>query len=652
MRYAKLASFLKPSRIVIVALGLCCVMSARAGAQSAEDRLLEVLASNASVADKCNACRELQTAGTAKSIPALAALLTDPAVSHPARIALEVMPYPAAGAALRVAVGQTSGLVKSGVIDSLGERRDAEALPILAAALTDNDSHVRAAAAAALGKIGTPEAADALAAAHAKAQGEDRSTFGQALVRCADRLYAAGKRDEAAAVYAKLSQPTEAQVVRMAALRGRMQVAGPERAQAIARALADDDSLVRQAAAGRLRNLSDQAFRELAAKMSTLPTHGQVAMLAAIRIRRDKSLTPVVLQAAGSDAPVVRVAAIRALGIVGDATALPLLLKSSAGDDAAGRAAKQSLERICDPADDDQIAAVLRAEEDPLRRATWIGLVEARRPAGAVALLLQEAKYDHPQVRSRAMAALANLAGPKDVAAMASAVLRAEQGAERDNAEKAVMLVCQQVPDAEQRAKPVINILKNSSPADRAALLPLLGRIGGSEARRTIQPALSSGDAELYEAGVRAICNWPDASVAEQLLELSQKATTARHRLWALRAFIRVIALPSDVPDAEKLAMLKQAMQRAERDEERNLVLQRASAVRTVEALRFLLPYLDQPSLAQTAGASITELGRHKELRDPNKSEFIPALEKVIATNKDHATLEGARRYIQAAKEG
>jgi hypothetical protein len=247
---------------------------------------------------------------------------------------------------------------------------------------------------------------------------------------------------------------------------------------------------------------------------------------------------------------------------------------------------------------------------------------------------------------------LSNLAGPKDAAAMASAVLHAEKGAERDGAEKAVMLVCQQVPDAERRADPVIDILQKSSPADRAALLPLLGRIGGSAAKREIQQALNLGDTELYEAGVRAICNWPDASVAGQLLELSQNAKAAHHRLWALRAFIRVIALPGDLPDGEKLAMLKQAMQRAARDEERDLVLQRASAVRTVEALRFLIPYLDQPALAQTAGKSITELGRHKDLRDPNKAEFIPALERVLETNKDHGTLESARRYIQAAKEG
>jgi len=651
MRYLKLTSFLKPSLIVVVALGLCSAMGVLAAAQSAEDRLLEVLASDASVADKCNACRELQTAGSEKSIPGLAALLTDPAISHTARIALEVMPDAAAGTALRDAVGQTGGLVKSGIIDSLGERRDAKALPILIDALTDSDSPVRAAAAGALGKIGTAKAAEALAAAHAKAQDDERTTFGQAMVRCAGRLNAAGKRDEAAAIYAELSQPTEARVVRLAALSGRLRMAGPEATQVIIEALGDGDPLVRQAAAGQLRELSDNALRDIAAKISNLPADGQVAMLAAIRIRQDRSLAPIVLKAAGADDPTIRVAAIRALGIVGDVAALPLLLESSAEDNATGRAASQSLQRICDPEVDVQIAALLRDETDPSRRAAWIELVEARRSAGAVAMLLSEAKHDRPEVRSRAMAALANLARPKDAAALASAVLKAEKGAERDNAEKAVMLVCQQVPDAEERAAPVINILQTASPADRAALLPLLGRIGGSEARRAIQPALSSDDADLYEAAVRALCNWPDASVAGQLLELSERAESATHRLWALRALIRVIALPSAMADAEKLAMLQQAMRRAERDDERNLILQRVSAVRTVESLRFLLPYLDQPSLAQTAGASITELGRHKELRDPNKAEFIPALEQVLKTNQDGTVLEQARRNLQAAGE-
>ena len=635
----------------MTAVVLCNLLVTRASGQSSEDRWLEVLASNASVADKCNACRELQTAGTEESVPSLATMLTDPSVSHTARMALEVMPYEEAGTALREAVGKTNGLTKAGIIDSLGERQDAEAVGLLSATLADTDSHVRISASTALGKIGGSPAVEALNAAHAKAKGEERAIVGLSLVRCADRFAQAGQHEDATAIYEQLTQPAESRKVRLAAFRGLLQSAGPEEHRAIAQALQADDRLLRQAAARQLNDLSDQAFSQLAANLSDPPTDAQVSVLAAIRIRGDRALAPHALEAANSEDPAVRIASIQALGIVGDVAALATLIDASSQEGPIGKVARESLRVICDPQVDGQIVQRLQQEKDHARRAVWVELVEARRPAGAVALLLDEATSDQSQVRSRAMAALANLAGPEDVANMAAAVLHAEKGAERDGAEKAVTLVSRQVSDPEQQAAPVVALVKRSSAVDRVALLPLLGRIGGSEARREIQAALNSGEADLYDAGVRAICNWPDASVAEQLLALSKKAESAAHRLSALRAFIRVIALPSDLPDAEKLTLLKQAMERAERDDDRNLVLQRVSAVRTVEALRFLLPYLDQPSLTQTAGVSIAELGRHKELRDPNKSEFIPALEKVLKTNKDQGTLENSRRYIQAAKE-
>ncbi|TWT78771.1 hypothetical protein CA13_01680 [Planctomycetes bacterium CA13] len=656
MRDANLMTFMKRNLWVIAVLSVSCITSGPVLSQSNEDILLSVLASDASVADKCNACRELQAVGTEKAIPALAELLTEPSVSHTARMALEVMPYPQASAALREAVSKTSGLTKSGIIASLGERRDAEAVTLFAESMKDDGPHVRVATAIALGKIGTTEAAELLAAGHAKSKVDNTTDISQALVICADRLFAAGNRAKALAIYTKLSQPNQPQAVRIGALRGRLQSANSGLAMAIEQAMVDDDLLVRQAAASQLPSLSIQAFRDFANKMQTnwsrLPAEGQVAMMAAIRTRQDKSLASIALQAASDKDLAVQVAAIRALGIVGDASALPLLIQSAIQDDEVGKAARHSLELISDPKLDQQIASILRAEDVAERRATWIEVVEARRPLGAVSLLLQEASGSHPRVRRRAMAALANLAGPNDIAAMTSAVLHAEKGSERDSAEKAVMLVCQQINESDRRADLIIQVLQSSSPKDQVALLPMLGRVGGSKAKQEIEAALRSRESARYDSAVRAICNWPDASVAEQLLALSENAESSAHRLSALRAFIRVIALPSDLPNTQKLNLLEQAMGRSVRDEERNLVLQRVSAVRTVEALRFLLPYLDQPSLAQTAGASITELGRHKDLRNPNQVEFIPALEKVLKTNQNQGTLENARRYIQAAHEG
>ena len=73
--------------------------------------------------------------------------------------------------------------------------------------------------------------------------------------------------------------------------------------------------------------------------------------------------------------------------------------------------------------------------------------------------------------------------------------------------------------------------------------------------------------------------------------------------------------------------------------------LKRASAIYTVDALRFVVPYLDQPEHAQQACEAVVELAHHREVRDANKADFMPALDKVIAICKDPTLVERANRY-------
>ena len=130
-----------------------------------------------------------------------------------------------------------------------------------------------------------------------------------------------------------------------------------------------------------------------------------------------------------------------------------------------------------------------------------------------------------------------------------------------------------------------------------------------------------------------------------RLLDLAQTAGDAEHRLLALRALIRVAPLPDQRPAAEKLDLMKKAMTLATRDEERNLILKRCSAIRTIESLRFVAPYMEQPAYAQQACATVVELAHHRELREPNKAEFDPALDAVIRISKDAQVIDRAKRY-------
>ena len=86
--------------------------------KSLEQRLATLLSGPATAAAKDYACRALSVIGTSASVPALAALLSDPALSSQARTALERIPGAAVDRALIAALPQLENRLKAGVINS------------------------------------------------------------------------------------------------------------------------------------------------------------------------------------------------------------------------------------------------------------------------------------------------------------------------------------------------------------------------------------------------------------------------------------------------------------------------------------------------------------------------------------------------------
>jgi hypothetical protein len=181
-----------------------------------ELRLASLLNSSIPHAGKGFVCRKLAIIGTAKSVPFLAAMLVDGDVSHMARYALERIPGTEADDALRDALPKVQGRQKVGVISSLGIRRDARSAAQLAA-LLGSAPEIAAAAAVALGRIGNPDAAKALAQYRMKAPKEYRAAAADASLTCAERLLADGNRSEAIAVLRSLNSQDQPEHVRQAA---------------------------------------------------------------------------------------------------------------------------------------------------------------------------------------------------------------------------------------------------------------------------------------------------------------------------------------------------------------------------------------------------------------------------------------------------
>ncbi len=267
---------------------------------------------------------------------------------------------------------------------------------------------------------------------------------------------------------------------------------------------------------------------------------------------------------------------------MGDNSALPKLLALAGKGGPAADAARQSITALPGKDVDAKIISLLRAEKDAKTRAEYVGIVAARRSAGAAAVLLEEAKYSDAAVRGRAMAELTPLASPADLAGLIEGVLAAQPGEERDAAERTVVRVMQQVPKPAKRAELVIAAI-NSAGGDHLALLPLAGRFGGKVVAGIVESDLAGPDPHVKQLALRALCNWPDASLADELVQRSETCTDPADRSMLLRAYIRVVSLPKQGTDAVRLERLKRAMALARHDEERAYILQRAGAVRTVE---------------------------------------------------------------------
>ncbi len=172
----------------------------------------------AAVFQKGKACHRLAQVGTAEAVPPLAALLTDPQLANYARFGLEAIPDPSADEALRTALTKVKGPLLVGVVNSIGQRKDAAALEPLSKLLYGADPDVAQAAAFALGYISGPQAAKTLQDGLSKTKGAVRAAVAAAGLLCAEGLLARGDRKGAFAFYDMLSRLDIPKPVRLAAM--------------------------------------------------------------------------------------------------------------------------------------------------------------------------------------------------------------------------------------------------------------------------------------------------------------------------------------------------------------------------------------------------------------------------------------------------
>jgi len=424
--------------------------------------------------------------------------------------------------------------------------------------------------------------------------------------------------------------------------------ASDEFVQMIVKLIGDSDKEFRAAGLEQVRTAAKgtAATQVFASRLTKLDDAGQIALLHALADRGDASARPAILELFGSSKDEqVRAAAISAIGYLGGPADLPLLIKTLSADSAVERsAAKQSLVQVSG----DKISKTLGADmksAPPAVKALLIEVLASRRASDELPALVTASVDDNAQVRGAAMAALGQIGRPEQIAEMLPGVLKAEKGSERDNAEKNVALVCSRIENEEQRGKSVIDSLNTVAPTDRDELLALVGRVGGKTLVNFVAGIATSDDSSRRRIGIDALSKWPDATAADKLLEIVNTTTDPAERHQAFQGFVKVSAARNNRTDKQRLDRMKEAMKVAKTPEEQSLVINRTRTAYDVEAMRFVLPYVDQPEFAQIACETIVEIAHHRDVRDANKAEFDTVLDKVIEISKDPVVVDRAQRY-------
>ena len=421
-----------------------------------------------------------------------------------------------------------------------------------------------------------------------------------------------------------------------------------ELVQRIVKLIQDPDREFRAAGLEKVRTSAKgaAATKLFADQLKALDPPAQTALLSALADRGDGAARAAVLELfAASKDEQVRASAIGSLGNLGTVADLPLLIKTlSAASGAEQGAARRSLVQIRGDAINKSLVSEMKSN-DPGVKASLIEVLAVRRAREEVPALVAATVDDNAQVRGAAMSALGQIGSSEQIAQMLPGVLKAQKGGERDNAERNIALICSRLDNEDQRGTLIIEALKKIDVADRDELLSLVGRVGGRKLINFVGDIASETDPDRRRLGIDALSKWPDASVADKLLELVNKATDPGERRLAFQGFVKIAATRDNRNDKQRLDRMKEAMKAAKTPEEQLLVINRTRTAYAVESVRFVLPYVDEPKFSEVACETIVEIAHHREVRDPNKAEFDKILDKVIEITKDPVVVDRAQRY-------
>lgn len=410
--------------------------------------------------------------------------------------------------------------------------------------------------------------------------------------------------------------------------------------------LKSDDRDMHAAAISMVNQMpGTEVTKALVKELPNLSPITQVQLLSVLGDRGDAAALPAVLNFVKSDEKAIRIAALKALGQLGDASSVSLLVQIAAtttGQEQ--KVARNSLYRLRGSQVNQEILAGI-PKADAEVKIELIRSVGQRNISKAVSVVLKTAKDTDSKVRTESLKALKVVAGPDHLSALLNLLLKVESSSDRNVAQRIIAAVAHKIDDKNRQAEAVLTLLPSVKDVQgRCSLLTVLGKIGDNSALPSLREALNSDNVDIRGAAIRALADWPTSEPAGDLLKMAQNSENKIHQILALRGTLRLLGLESKRPVKETVEMYSKAMSLAPDTGEKRRVLSGLARAKSLASLQIAANYIQDKSLFKEAQLAVVKIAGGIYVEYPRQTKDV--LKKIIQTSENELMRQQAQELI------
>ncbi len=602
---------------------------------------------------------QVELCGKNESVKLLKKYLLDPKLSAPTVRSLVTIGTPAAEAAILKALNHASNANRLSLINALGDLRSRAATKKILPFASSNDAGIRQAALYALANTGDPLAGPVLKNVLLEASFYERSQAPSLYLLYARRLAESGNRTAAEGICRRIIKNYTASGethVSSAALSLLADIMGKEAVEDLFAALGSPHTALRSKALELINRFKEENITaKLVAVMKAAPAEAQTQIIFSLAVRRDKTAFPAVREKLKSDDKALRLAAIPAATRLGGSEVLPDLFGLLASQDSDEIATiEQSLLQFSKAQVVPEAVKVL--EKVPVSsQAALIRVMAERGAAEDIELIFAKAQSADENVRLAAMRALEPLVTENELARLIALLGETRGSQEKILIQNAIVASASQIADAETRADLILEVMSKARGEHLANLIKPLPEIGGKKAFEAVLAQTRSDDLEVQTAAVYALSQWPDFRAVTPLLDICRTTTSRKFLNLSLQGIVRLVNA-EELSSEEKFKLLADALVFASELGEKKILLEGFSGVNTMDSLRLISSFLDDPDLSGEAAriAALIALPFRGEEDGLAGIEVIRTLKKASGLIADENFKNRTDDYVQRllAREG